>query len=471
MRSVYATVLIGSAIGILQLACSDPNAPDQRETGTVLVTLAARGNGVDADGFSLAVGDTVQRLRAGDTLRVTGLAPGNYTLRVGGVASHCAATPDSASVQVQNESTTTVQLSAECYGKLLYTEWRPGDNQLFYLDEYGVRRKLTNQMDGGQWIPRWSPDGTRVVFQHLPAPISSAYSDLFIADLQGNVRPLAARPNDYEAQHAWSPDGQWVAYVLMAGTGTFSSTDLRLVRVDGSDDHSILNDGGIALAPTWSPDGVYIAFACWRDVQSICYIKPNGELLGRAPVTLTVPQRLNWSPAGSHIAFEDFSGGRQSIRILDVQTTELFNAVSAPTSFSYPYWSPDGRRLAVNVLRNDTVYAYVVNPDGSDPRMIAAGTRWLGDWTTDGSRIAFGLEENALHIGGVDTSRLLFRSNVPLVGVWWRPGRAASTAGRVPHTLRLSLLPLGPISPRTIENRVHAHGMISSHFKPGVLGK
>jgi hypothetical protein len=158
MRSYGPTILTWSAIGILQLACSDPEEPArQPENGAVLVTLASRGNGIDPDGFSLVLGDSVFRLTAGDTLRLTARAPGNYTVRVRDVAAHCAVTPDSARVALQSNSSVTVQFSAECYGKLLYHEWRNGIMQMFYLDEFGQPRKLTGQTDETQWLPIWSP--------------------------------------------------------------------------------------------------------------------------------------------------------------------------------------------------------------------------------------------------------------------------------------------------------------------------
>lgn len=301
---------------------------------------------VDADGFSITFRDQTHRLGAGDTLRITGTPPGDHVLRLGDVASHCESLSDSTNVHVEPNRDVSVELTVECYGDLLYREWYDHYNdQLFYLDGSGVPRKLTPTLPGKQWSERWSPDGTRVVFER----IMPNETDIYIADLQGSVRPLANRAGDMETMAEWSPDGAWIVYVLIEGPEPFTGTDIRLIRPDGSMDHSLFNDGGIGISPVWSPDGQYIAFGCWRAVHSICYVRPNGEWVGAASVTFGAPQ-----------------------------------------------WSSDGRQLALMAMENGISHAYVARIDGAEVRLAADSIRWMGGWSPDNARIGIGVAPTSI---------------------------------------------------------------------------
>ena len=283
--------------------------------------------------------------------------------------------------------------------------------------------------------------------------------DVYVADLQGTMHPLAARVGDVELNSAWSPDGEWVAYVLIKGTGVFTSSDLRLVRADGSQDRSLLNDGGTYLSPTWSPDGRYLAFGCWRGMEDgICYLQmPEATFYGRAPAAVRTAQNLSWSPDGSRIAFEDFNG-RQSIQILRVVGGDLVPAVVGPVSFGPPEWSPDGKRLSVAVTEDGAFGQYVVNADGTNPRALASkGVRWAGGWSPDGARIAIGFVPEAIHLISPDSaySRVLLTSNASPVAGAWRPDRPS--AARAVAAPRAAGAAEGP--PPTCRVRVHSRRM------------
>jgi Tol biopolymer transport system component len=59
-------------------------------------------------------------------------------------------------------------------------------------------------------------------------------------------------------------------------------------------------------------------------------------------------------------------------------------------STSYPSWSPDGQRLAVEIKRGDRTYVGVVGRDGGEPvpLMSDRGQNWPHSWSPDGEWIA-----------------------------------------------------------------------------------
>jgi TolB protein len=54
-------------------------------------------------------------------------------------------------------------------GRLAFMSWRRGRTELFTMDADGARQELLLSMPAGGAIdPRWSPDGARIVFVHVP---------------------------------------------------------------------------------------------------------------------------------------------------------------------------------------------------------------------------------------------------------------------------------------------------------------
>jgi Tol biopolymer transport system component len=65
----------------------------------------------------------------------------------------------------------------------------------------------------------WSPDGTRIAFDHRPDPLinSSVYTDLSVLDVDTRtIRPLVQQPG-YDGGPMWSPDGAWVLFNTATG--------------------------------------------------------------------------------------------------------------------------------------------------------------------------------------------------------------------------------------------------------------
>jgi Tol biopolymer transport system component len=171
-----------------------------------------------------------------------------------------------------------------------------------------------------------------------------------------------------------APGEAWIVY-----TAPFYERDRnvgnRLVRPDGSDDHWAtpqvpLPKDGWQVHPDWSPDGSLLAFIAddaadgdkppelWT--RDLWITEPDGtdaeRLLDCALpcVTLDWPA---WSRDGTKLAFtaHDETGGGASFRldVMDMTTRAVTTVAiaSGPTAFAGPRWSPDGRRVVLEVQR------------------------------------------------------------------------------------------------------------------------
>ena len=115
---------------------------------------------------------------------------------------------------------------------------------------------LLRLTDGEDYRPRWSPDGSKIVFQRFEA--GSAQSYIFVMNADGtNLQRLSTRRG---FQPAWSPDGARIVF----GSGSRHRAEIFVMNADGSNLTRLTNNTFEDLLPAWSPDGETIAFASKR---------------------------------------------------------------------------------------------------------------------------------------------------------------------------------------------------------------
>lgn len=167
-------------------------------------------------------------------------------------------------------------------------------------------RKLTDD-PAGDWLPTWSPDGTRIVFTSDRDAVREGWGQLYIMDADGSNLTRLTHTEHNEEHPTWSPDGSRIAF--------HSGCGVAVIDTDGSNWTTLVEarDDLCVGLPTWSPDSRRIAFrslilsegtGLWQ--HDIYVVNDDGSGLLKL-ATFTSKERgryVVWSPDGSQVAFD-----------------------------------------------------------------------------------------------------------------------------------------------------------------------
>ena len=245
--------------------------------------------------------------------------------------------------------------------------------------------RLTTSPAGAFFVedPAWSPDATKIAF-------SQAFG-LNVLDVATSVITQLTNPSVSDAddvEPAWSPDGSKLAFARRF-TG---SEGIWSVNADGSGGPVRLTESADS-EPAWSPDGGTIAFTRSSFIQGApndIYVM-NADGGGEERVTMRGDARdPSWSPDGRRLAFvtELFATGSTDIATLDLDTdvdTEFEGGglTVAPEPDVSPSWSPDGTKVVFERFSGNREIHTVEVATGDETRVSPIGLlgeRRSPDW-------------------------------------------------------------------------------------------
>ena len=247
--------------------------------------------------------------------------------------------------------------SASAPGKILYS--RSGD---IWQWSNGNEEKLI--ADGAATSPRWSPDGTQVLFVRS----GNSYSDLYIRSLSGGSdfqltfnQPSTYDPGskDYADNSIWAVDPSWAATGLIGYASDYYTPYglLSLWLIDGPGNAPV-------LASAYNVD---------QGVENIC-LSSDGSV---AAFT-------------SRYADEDTAEYVSYVGIQDLASGEAFPLVDDPGGSFFPSIDPGGTQVAVTIRAADQSDIWVVARDGGNRTRITDGAQAINPtYSSDGNWIGY----------------------------------------------------------------------------------
>lgn len=283
---------------------------------------------------------------------------------------------------------------------------------------------------GGRESPKWSPDGSRIVFPSsgygTPEDLALYGSGLVSIDLEtGFPRrvPLDLRGG---RDPRFSPDGSMVSYI----SNRTGSDEIWVWSVTESRDRRITHLGGtINNTVQWSPDGQWIAFSGnHRGVLDVWRVHVATGRTERLTADARDEVYPTWTPDGRHIVFVRLDARRVDHDVLTIPSsggeprlivsdTDFFDwgDYGHGWVFGRPHVSPDGRLILFRSQRSGWINYWLVPFEGGAPRALSPEEADQGEarFAPDGSRVVFSSNRNGtrvLRIAAVDGS-----GSVPLV--------------------------------------------------------
>jgi Tol biopolymer transport system component len=218
---------------------------------------------------------------------------------------------------------------------------RPGDANvdIYSINADGSNLRNLSSSAGGDHDPRYSRDGSRIVFVSTRDGNFEIYA--MNADGSGVTR-VTNNPAKDELP-AWTADDR-IVFVSDRDV----NEELYVMNADGSNIQRLTNDLAFDYFPAPAPTGDRVAFISDRDGTFDIYtLSLSGGAAARvtdAPVADTWPI---WSPDGNRIAFTRWNGANHVLFTVNVDGSNIRQVTNAPgREEAAPAWSPDGTQIA-----------------------------------------------------------------------------------------------------------------------------
>lgn len=246
--------------------------------------------------------------------------------------------------------------------RILFESTRNGESCIFSIHKNGTDLQQITRQSSGQ--AAWSPDGNRIVYYRT----INKNLQVFTNDASGGAeRPLLiSGSQDYGP--SWSVAGK-IAFMSNA-TGGYISHFIYTINEDGSHLRRITDTTYDCMAPQWSPDGTKILF-----------IRATWTSKTYKTITRAEMQQINQS---------------EEIMVMNADGKNIYRIAAPLSSFSNPVWSRDGKSIYVKSGSDTSTIIYRMNKKGRKIRKVCQIDKRVGsfDVSPQGGHIVFEYENN-----------------------------------------------------------------------------
>ncbi|MBI3288426.1 MAG: PD40 domain-containing protein [Elusimicrobia bacterium] len=262
--------------------------------------------------------------------------------------------------------------------RIAFANNNTGHKEIWVMDYDGENVKRLTNNRSISLLPRFSPDGRRLAY----TTYKDGNPDLFVLDLETGHARVFSDEQGLNVAGGFSPDGKKLLMTLSRG----KSPNLYLKALDASGEAERLTSHfGADSTPTFSPDARQVAFVSDRSGNPQIHVLDLPTKQIRRLSNLNWCDAPAWSPTGEWIAFSGrvHNKDKMDIFIIDITGGQIRQLTHGEGSNEDPAWSPDGRFLAFSSTRGGRSQIWVMDQDGSAPRLMAdvAGASVTPHWS------------------------------------------------------------------------------------------
>ena len=222
----------------------------------------------------------------------------------------------------------------------------------------GSERQQLTQAPVAVFLPRWSPDGTQIVYVDLQTGRSWK---IFLIPAQGGTPQDLLGGKETVSDPTWSPDGRGICFGLSpysaAGTKRIDVLDLSSKQI------STIPGSESLYSPRWSPDGKHLAAFSADSKRLLLYDFKTQKWTDwiNEPGAIGFP---TWSRDGNYVYYDNTSTEKSAflrVRVGQTRSEFLMDLRDMHRYGKYGWaWSglaPDDSPLLVRDVSTDEIYS------------------------------------------------------------------------------------------------------------------
>ena len=243
-------------------------------------------------------------------------------------------------------------------GKLAFVGEKTGKTEIYTSDLFfGDVLRWTGE--GKQILgPRWSPDGSRIVFTSY----RTSFPDIYVLEMANRRISLLASFKGTNSGGRYSPNGAQIAMVL-SGEG---NPEIYVGNAQGRQIRRLTNTPSIEASPVWSPDGSRLVFVSDAAGGPQLYMMAaTGGGMTRLSTNISkYCAEPDWSAADPRkIVFTAGVGRGFQVAVFDMATNSSKIVSKAPTDAIEPVWMADGRHVICTFRGANTRSLYLLDTE------------------------------------------------------------------------------------------------------------
>lgn len=165
----------------------------------------------------------------------------------------------------------------------------------------------------------------------------------------------------------------WISY----NSNRNGNLDIFLLNPATGETTSVITDSSHDKVGSWSPDGKLLAFESNRNggsYQLYLFNQDQGDIRQLTEAAECSNWAPTWSPDGKKIVFySNCENNQRDIYMMNRDGSGRQRLTSASGENRFPVFSPDGKTITFTSSRNGRDQIWLMNADGSNPRLMANG--------------------------------------------------------------------------------------------------